>query len=499
MRQIGVSRPALPEEDLPTPEQVFKVRRLGLEEMILFVLGPGVIALGISIGSGEWLLGPLNASQVGLKGLGWIILLSAILQVFYNVELGRYTLATGEAPVLGFGRVWPGYLLWTPLALLSFGLAFIAGGWAVTSGASLFALLNGRVYQPDELRLVQTLGVILLVVAFVLLTIGRKIERSMEAIQAILMTYILVGLLFVAIAVVPAVFWGQTLRDIVIPALPPSGSDPALLGGLAGFTALASGLNFMFIVYYRDKGFGMGSRVGFVPGLFSNRLGVAKETLKPEGVTFAENDDNSRVWKRWFRLLITDQWLVYFPGVLLGMILPIVLVTYLASVDLGGGPTQSNIITYAAEQLGGRYGALLSGWTLLIGFGILFSTQIVIVDLLARNLSDALFGLSSRLRQAARQDVRRIYYPSAIAVILAISFFIFNGSPEQLTIISANLSNLAALIFPLLMIYLNRQLPRPARLANWSIVVLVANTLFFGFFFVNFIWVTIYGTALIRF
>jgi hypothetical protein len=43
----------------PTPEEVIKVKRKGLEELFLLVLGPGIIALGLAIGSGEWLLGSL--------------------------------------------------------------------------------------------------------------------------------------------------------------------------------------------------------------------------------------------------------------------------------------------------------------------------------------------------------------------------------------------------------------------------------------------------------
>jgi hypothetical protein len=45
--------------DLPEPEEVFKVPRIGVKEAITVVIGPSLIALGLSIGSGEWLLGPL--------------------------------------------------------------------------------------------------------------------------------------------------------------------------------------------------------------------------------------------------------------------------------------------------------------------------------------------------------------------------------------------------------------------------------------------------------
>jgi hypothetical protein len=40
--------------------------------------------------------------------VGWIITISALLQVFHNVEFSRYVLATGEVPIVGFGRMPPG-------------------------------------------------------------------------------------------------------------------------------------------------------------------------------------------------------------------------------------------------------------------------------------------------------------------------------------------------------------------------------------------------------
>ncbi|MEW5958724.1 MAG: hypothetical protein AB1801_13410, partial [Chloroflexota bacterium] len=90
--QIGVSRPALPLADLPTPEEVFKVSHFDGWTVIKYVLGPSMIALGVSIGSGEWLLGPLGFGKFGFLGLGFLVTISAILQTFYNVENARYTM-----------------------------------------------------------------------------------------------------------------------------------------------------------------------------------------------------------------------------------------------------------------------------------------------------------------------------------------------------------------------------------------------------------------------
>jgi hypothetical protein len=48
------------------------------------------------------------------------------------------------------------------------------------------------------------------------------------------------------------------------------------------------------------------------------------------------------------------------------------------------------------------------------------------------------------------------------------------------------MSNLGALIYPFLLIYLNSKLPRPARPRTWHYAILFLNVAFFGFFFLNF-------------
>src|ERR1700754_4276420 len=165
---LGVSRPDLEVTDLPTPEEVFKVSKIGPKELFKYAVGPSLIALGISIGSGEWLLGPLSVGQYGFIGVGWVILVSALLQTFYNVECSRYILATGETPVVGWGRVPPGKALWIPLSVFVVIFAFIAGGWAASAGQGLFALVNGRGADASEVQQTRWYAIGLLIVVFLI-------------------------------------------------------------------------------------------------------------------------------------------------------------------------------------------------------------------------------------------------------------------------------------------------------------------------------------------
>ena len=64
-------------------------------------IGPGIVMMGIQIGGGEWLLGPEVTAKYG-GGLMWIATIAIVLQVFYNLECGRYALYCGEPIFTGF-------------------------------------------------------------------------------------------------------------------------------------------------------------------------------------------------------------------------------------------------------------------------------------------------------------------------------------------------------------------------------------------------------------
>jgi hypothetical protein len=297
------------------------------------------------------------------------------------------------------------------------------------------------------------------------------------------------------VIIVPASYWANAFQGLITFTRPPEGIDVSLLGALAGYTGFGAGMNFMLINYYRDKGYGMGHRVGYIAGI----IGGEQREMLTSGVTFPDTPGNVSIWKRWFRFLLVDQWVVFFVGAIIGMMVPSILVGYMATMEGAGEPTMANMPIYVASELGRLYGPVLFYFILFVGALTLFKTQSNILEMLIRNATDVAYTQSERFRSFLKGDPRRIYYPFAGVLILIISFIIHLALPTKLLVISANMANFAAMIFPFVMIYLNRQLPRPARISLWGIVILVLNVLFFGFFFVNFLSVQITGTALYQF
>jgi len=479
-QQLGVSRPPLAVEDLPEPEQVFGVGKIGPRELFMYALGPSLIALGISIGSGEWLLGPLAVGEFGFVGVGWVILVSAVLQTFYNVEISRYVMATGEAPVVGWGRVPPGFLLWAPLSVFIIIFAFIAGGWAAAAGQGVYALVHGEI-APSGAEEPRIWAIALLVLVFLLTLFAKRIHRSLELANWVMVGTILVSLIVIDLFVVPFDLWWEGIRGFFTPAAPPEGITATQLGGLAGFTALASGLNWYVMGHYRDKGYGMGYRTGYLGGLRAD-----ERALRDNGTTFTDDAANTARWKRWYRLLLADQWGVFFIGAMLGMLLPTILMAHVVEVS-GEQPTSATVPTFVASALGAEYGRGMFYIMLFIGVLILFSTQLGIFEAMVRVTTDASHANSPRLRRLIEGDPRRFYFPFMFILLVTISIILHLALPVNLVQWSANMSNLGALIFPFLLIYLNSKLPRTARPKWWHTVLLLVNVVFFGFFFVNFI------------
>ena len=156
---------------------------------------------------------------------------------------------------------------------------------------------------------------------FLITAAAKRISRALELANWVMVGAILVGLLLIDLFVVPFDLWWEGIRGFFTPAAPPAGITATQLGGLAGFTALASGLNWYVMGHYRDKGYGMGYRTGFISGLRGERQRAAGQRRHLP----RRRRPTPRRWRRWYRLLLADMWGVFFVGAMLGMLLPTIL------------------------------------------------------------------------------------------------------------------------------------------------------------------------------
>ena len=449
----------------------------------LGVVGPGVIVLGMSIGSGEFLLGPAVFVKHGFSLL-WVTSVAVLLQTVFNTELMRYTLATGEPVITGFMRTRPSAVAW---AWLYAALYFLQAGWpawAATAAGALFYLVCDRLAGPEDAEAVYWIGVGLFAVCVLILLFGRRIERTLELLNWVLIAWILGSFLLLALAFVPARTWLAALSgfagfDMARGEfdLLPRGADLFLIASLAAFSGAGGVANLTLSNWARDKGYGMGERAGYIPAA----VGGARVSLAHTGFMFSPDAEALRRWRGWWRIVRADQWGVFFCGALLGMGLPALL--YVTFLPRGTEIRGLGIAAALAQAVGAQAGALLGGSIAFLAVWILFKTQLDALEGMVRSVTDILWTGSARVRAWRGGDVRTVYY-ATLAVVVAWGVFALRlAQPIVLLQISANVAGVVFVVASLHLLYVNTHLlPRELRPPRWRRAALVAMALFYGFF-----------------
>ena len=457
--------------DLPAPPK-YNFRN------VMSVIGPGAILLGVSIGSGEWLLGPASAVAYG-PAILWITTVSVVLQVLLNMEMIRYTLYTGEPIYTGFMRTKPGPTFWGWIYSILGWLQIGWPGWAATAATAIAAFALGRLPAAADSGTVLMFGYGTFALVIVLLFLGRKIERTLEYAEWFMVAWIFIYLVFVDIFFVSADTWGRTISGLFQFGAIPSGADWVLLGAFAAYSGAGGVINGFVTNWFRDKGFGMGSTVGFIPGA----IGGEKTELKPTGNVFKPTEKNLSNWKAWYRFVDWDQYWLWAGGALLGMLLCVTLTVQY--VPLGTKLSGVAIGAYQADGMAKVAGQIFWPLTLLNGFWILFSTQLGISEGYIRMITDISWTGSSRVRRWAGGDVRKVYYVLLLVFAVWGCVALNLVQPFMLIQIGANMAGLCFVFLSVHTIYVNRKfLPPELKPPLWREIALVLSTLFFGFFVV---------------
>jgi hypothetical protein len=458
----------------------------------LKAVGPGVIVLGVAIGSGEFLLGPAAFVRHGLS-LFWVVVIAVFLQTIFNTEVVRYTLATGEPVFTGFMRTRPSSTLWAWFYAALYFLQIGWPAWAGTAAGAIFFLFARRLAQPADAATIYYIGIGAFLLCVAVLSVGRRIERTLELLNWVLVVTILGGFLVMALWFVPAPTWAAAAAGLAGFDLPggqfaffPAGADFFLLAALVAYSGSGGVVNLTLSNWARDKGYGMGERAGYIASAASSE----KVNLAHCGFIFDGTADAMRRWRGWWRLVAADQWGIFFAGAILGMVLPaLIYVTFLPrGTDIQG----LGISAALAAAVGSRTGALLGGVIAFLGAWILFKTQLDSVEGMARAITDILWTGSHRVRAWRGGDVRAVYYAVLVLIVVWGIVALRLAQPIVLLQIGANIAGAIFVVASLHLLYVNtRLLPPHVRPPLWRRVMLVVMALFYAF------WVTLSVRAMI--
>jgi hypothetical protein len=404
----------------------------------------------------------------------------------------RYTLYTGEPITVGIMRLKPGKAFWGWLFTIAGFLERGLPGWCLATATALAAVQLGVIPGAGDKATVIHWGYVVFISCSVIILLGKKIERTLEWANWIMMAVVIGGLFILDLYIVPANVWFDGLKGFVSFGFKPQGLDVLALGALVGYSAYGGFGNCAITNWYRDKGYGMGGNVGYIPAAIGGKV----VHVSAHGKLPPNTEKNLFSWKGWWRILNFDQWVVFYGGAMIGMFLPAIL--YVAMIPAGTTLPAWGIAASSASGLVAHMGKF--GWflALFFGFWILYSTAISNVDLVVRQSTDMLWFASPKMRDLAKMDIRKIYYPLLLIFTIWGITMMNVALPLTILMVSANIANFTMALSAIATLRLNRKvLPKEYRGALWREAILVFVFVFFGFFFTLFVMSKLFGFNII--
>ncbi|HEX5103768.1 MAG TPA: Nramp family divalent metal transporter, partial [Pirellulaceae bacterium] len=450
--------PPLGERDLPPP--------VPIRQMI----GPSIILAGLALGSGEFVLWPYITLRSQFT-LFWACLAAVTMQYFLNMEIMRWTLATGESAMTGMIRL-SRHLAWIFLVLNV--VPWMIPAWA-TGAAEIVSWLwqapqydaAGHVVGQSHVTWIAMGGILL---CGVILTAGPVVYETVEKVQFVLVVFIIIVVVVLAgwlVAGRPDALVQQATTTIALG--PPSKLasldeelTPILLLGALAFAGAGGTMNLCQSNYIRDKGYAMGQHIGRITSPLTGHA----EPIAEIGSHFPHTPENLRRWRAWFRAAAWE----HFASFLLTCIVCLTLLTlicYILFYDSAGRPIAAagafkdnlQFVWAEANMLAGMIGPAARWAFLLMGVAILFTTEFGVLDAASRISTDIV--KVAWLRDNPRWSEGRLYFTflwGEIALacgVLLLERFGFHLGALGLFKLTAAMNGGVMFLYSLALIYMN--------------------------------------------
>lgn len=445
--------------------------------------------MALAQGSGELIWWPYIIAKYGLTFL-CLLIPACLLQYPISVEIGRYTLLTGESIFRGFIRLNRsfGIFLWL-LMTLSF-LWF--GAFASAGGTALAALSN---FPEGWSQREQTLfwGYLTIAVFVLAVVFSKVIYHLIENFMKVVALVTIIGLLWACAQLQVIQATPVFMQGLLGPVEPmPRPWDPADATKLLTAVTFA-GLGGFWILFYsywlRDKGSGMATYMGRITG---PRAGHP-EVVSSYGFLPQNDDLNHSRWQIWKRFLKVD----VSVGIM-GNLLTTLLMCLLAWALLfpnGLIPQEYEIAVVQSrffEVSWGTFGRVLF---LIIAAAFLADTWLVTADAVSRTQTDIVQTLFPK---ASRFNVRQWYFGFFTVLTMITGFTMMMDAPGALILISAVIGFAGTVIFPAALYLLNYRLLGPhlpawGRPSKFSALLLGVSFVAYFCLAAAYLWFRFYG------
>ena len=426
------------------------------------LVGPGIVAGGVGLSSGEFVLWPYIASQVGLVLL-WGALVGVITQFFLNMEVERYTLATGETVLTGFNRFWRH---WGLLFAVMGYFANLWPGWAISSATLTSYLVGGN---PT------IIGVVTLLIIGFSLTFAPVVYVALERLIFVKVAAVLVLVVLAAAYAIRPESWAALPEGFAHIGTLPAGLGIALVFSAVAFAGSGGAQNLCQSNWIRDKGFGMGQ---YVPRLVSPVTGMPQANdLATTSYIFEMTPANLGRWRSWWRFANVEQ---LFSFVLMTVV-TIALTSLLAHSTVFGQPDLPNNVSFLrieAQQLQQSVAPWFGVLFLAVGAFALFGSAMGIIDYTSRLAADIL-----KTTYVPGVSESRAYFWLVWGMVGLGCAILLAGMSQPITllVISASTGGVIMFLYSMLLIALNKKmLPAAIRISPFRTATLLWSTLLFG-------------------
>ena len=435
------------------------------------LIGPSFIILGVGLGSGELILWPYLTSNFGL-GIIWAAVLGITFQFFINMEIERYTLATGESIFVGltrkFGKISPYWFIATTL------VPWLWPGIMAASSKVVSASL-GITYS-------KYVGIIMLILLGVLYSLGHVVYKTQEKVQKII---ILVGIPFIFLI---TLFFAKGTDWVALSKgifglgegfwFLPVGLPVATFLGALAYAGAGGNLNLAQSLYVKEKGYGMAKYAGHITNILSGK----KEEVKLEGASFEPTQENINKFKIWWKRINIEHAVVFWITGAFTMLL-LSLLAYATVYKDPGVEASINFVIREGGVIAARTFPSLGTFFLLMAALMLFGTQFSVYGSNARISSENLVIMNKD--KFSTDKLPKFFYGFLwLQIIAGITIFALGFTePLALVVTGAVLNAISMFIYSGLILWTNMTiLEKPLRPSLFRIIAVGCAFLFYGGF-----------------
>jgi hypothetical protein len=429
-----------------------------------------MVLVGLAIGAGELIVWPIMTARYG-AGLAWAAMLGVALQLIINIEVGRYTLATGETSYAGFARI---AHVWVPVFLALNVLGWLLPAWARTCAGAVKALVVGPEGPGEPWMWTALTFVFVAAVMFGPSNAYKTIER----VTITLIIVMLVGLVTMAFGVGTSDAVLEVGRGIMNVGFKPDELPAYELFSAIVFAGAGGTTNLMFSYYLIGKGWGMASH-------------TTERDVNERAFLIEPTAENRRRWRDWFSLVRNDQilffWLMNSVTILL-FIFSALIVLHAQGII----PSREMLVLQEAAILSESWGKPGATLFLIVGVACLFTTQLTLLDGVGRSCADL---IHTNYAAARKYSLTTWYRGIAVGWMIAGTAltWAWGNLPPFMFLLSAGFfGGIAMAVYcPLLLFTNTRLLPPMCRPSIWGRTLLAGVSIFYVAFAVTSIWVVI--------